>query len=59
MIEITTCDPENLKGIDCEKDQGKINAFMQDLSFEIYTMSMNADQNSNLPQVIKNNGGVE
>jgi hypothetical protein len=32
---------------------------LDQLSFEIYTMSMNADQNSNLPQVLKNNGGVE
>ena len=32
---------------------------MNDLSFELYTMSMNADQNSNLPKVLKNNGGIE
>lgn len=59
MLEITTCDPANQKGIDCEKDENKINEMLNDLSFEIYTMSMNADQNSNLPSILKNNGGVE
>lgn len=59
MLEITICDPENLKGIDCEKDEKKVNSMLDKLSFELYTMTKQADTNSNLPVVLKNGGGIE
>ena len=50
--DISMCDPNNAEGIVCETDPKLIYDLVENLRFQIYSFQVDADIQSNLPEII-------